>query len=346
VCRDITHLLSRITSVRRQLPSPSAVSIAVDFLVNDPVAFLLVALLLAVLPGLFMYLYFSHHISNSVPRLASRKNSSNEAEGGGSLALQRHRSWLLGFTVQQQVISSRDADCKSRMYKYMVTAAMADGPCKRSVNEGDQLLSIDGHDVEEMDLHAFILQARGRARLSVAEMLSTQFDPVRRALGMRVVPLTGRGSRALVKILRLKKDGRRQTRDVWLVRGNWNGIFDGVDNVGGQAVGADGGGVRDGDTIGFFEWLRDLRKGKEHGVEETAHASADTHRSVSNIYVYIIYVCIHIYIYICILYVYTNVHLYMYLHMYIYYMCVFVYICIYMYIYIHISTHTHICVYI
>jgi len=51
--------------------------------------------------------------------------------------------------------------------------------------------------------------------------------------------------------------------------------------VGGQAVGADGGGVRDGDTIGFFEWLRDLRKGKEHGVEETAHASADTHRSVS-----------------------------------------------------------------
>jgi hypothetical protein len=49
VCRDVAHLLSRITSVRRQLPSPSAASIALDFLINDPAAFMLVGLLLAVL---------------------------------------------------------------------------------------------------------------------------------------------------------------------------------------------------------------------------------------------------------------------------------------------------------
>jgi len=85
VCRDIAHVLSRITSVRRELPSPSAASIAIDFLLNDPVAFLLVALLLAVLPGLVIYLYFSNFASGYHRILAPKPH----AKGANRAALER-----------------------------------------------------------------------------------------------------------------------------------------------------------------------------------------------------------------------------------------------------------------
>ena len=67
--------------------------------------------------------------------------------------------------------------------KYFVTEAMADGPCKHSVREGDQLLSIDGRDVSEMSLHEFIIEARGRPRCTLAQSLSNRLDPLRRLLG-------------------------------------------------------------------------------------------------------------------------------------------------------------------
>ena len=135
VCRDVAHLLSRITSVRRQLPSPSAASIALDFLINDPAAFMLVGLLLAVLPGLFIYLYIAHYVSNSLPAKGSVR------DGESARALQRHRSWLLGFTLRQDVLSSREASGPSSIYRYVVTEAMPDGPCKHRVAEGDQVKS-------------------------------------------------------------------------------------------------------------------------------------------------------------------------------------------------------------
>ena len=62
--------------------------------------------------------------------------------------------------------------------------------------------------------------------LRVATYLSSWLDPLRRLVGMRVEARAGRGSRALLTILRTKKDGRRQTREVSLIRGNWGGTPD------------------------------------------------------------------------------------------------------------------------
>jgi hypothetical protein len=206
VVGDIAHLLSRITSVRRRLPSPSAASIALDFLINDPAAFLLMALLLAVLPGLGIYLYMSHYVCNeTMPLLVPGNRAADDPTA------QRHRSWLLGLTVRQEVQQHDDTEHSVRRHanllrrlwwacrrvmrktvipqtcrascKYFVTEAMADGPCKHSVREGDQLLSIDGRDVSEMSLHEFIIEARGRPRCTLAQSLSNRLDPLRRLLG-------------------------------------------------------------------------------------------------------------------------------------------------------------------
>jgi len=263
VCRDVAHLLSRITSVRRQLPSPSAASIALDFLINDPVAFMLVGLLLAVLPGIFLYLYVAHYVSNSLPATA---------KGGGgenTRPLQRHRSWLLGFTLRQEVLSS-EAGGPSSMYRYVVTEAMPDGPCKHRVAEGDQLMCIDGRDASEMDLSTLIHEARGRPRLTVAQTLSKLLDPLRRLLRMRVVPQSGRGSRVHLKFLRCKRDGRRQTRDVYLIRGNWNGMLDDEQDAENPTEPSANAAVRNEskDHISLFEWISDLRKGSREGSSD------------------------------------------------------------------------------
>ena len=125
---------------------------------------------------------------------------------------QQHRSWLLGLTVRQEIEAGRAGEDQARRkYRYVVTEAAADGPCKRCVARGDQILSIDGHDVDEMDLNAFISEARGRPRFNLATTISNQLDPLRRLAGMHPSPRTGRGSRAHLRIARTKKDGRRQT---------------------------------------------------------------------------------------------------------------------------------------
>jgi hypothetical protein len=161
--------------------------------------------------------------------------------------------------VRQVVVASCDASPNaSNTYRYVVTDAVADGPCKRSVVPGDQILSIDGHDVDGMDINAFIGEARGRPRCNVATSMLNQLDPLRRLIGMRPTPRSGRGSRALLRIARTKKDGRRQTRDVWLIRGNWMGMLEDRPDGAAEAAGAGGARARPDDKISLVQWLRDL----------------------------------------------------------------------------------------
>ncbi|MGB1605713.1 MAG: PDZ domain-containing protein, partial [Promethearchaeia archaeon] len=166
-------------------------------------------------------------------------------------------------------------------FKYLVTEAMPDGPCKHSIREGDQLLSIDGHDVSVMDLAELVLQARGREDQeprctllgALARTFSRQLDPVRRLMGFKVMPRAGRGSRAHIRVLRCKKDGRQVVKDILLTRGNWVGMFDDAARNGGT----DSHGTADSDRVGILTWLRDLQRSPERQVQEmTSEAAAES----------------------------------------------------------------------
>ena len=300
VLGDIAHLLSRITSVRRNLAAPSVETIMLDFLVNDPMAFCLMMVLVLLLPGLLFYVYLSQHLCNTLPS-QGRVLGKRRADNQGGRQHEFHRSWLLGFTLRQEVLLDTSTCSRAWLpaflrfgwlggptragqpytFKYLVTEAMPDGPCKHSIREGDQLLSIDGHDVSVMDLAELVLQARGREDQeprctllgALARTFSRQLDPVRRLMGFKVMPRAGRGSRAHIRVLRCKKDGRQVVKDILLTRGNWVGMFDDAARNGGT----DSHGTADSDRVGILTWLRDLRRSPEReGQEMTSEAGAES----------------------------------------------------------------------
>jgi hypothetical protein len=128
-----------------------------------------------------------------------------------------------------------------------------------------------------MDLCTLILEARGRPRLTLAQTLSKLLDPLRRLCGVRGVPLTGRGSRVHLRFLRCKRDGRRQTRDVYLIRGNWSGVLDDTldpENLAG-ASGNAAGRNESRERISLFEWFNDLRKGARCEGSSDGDAAAE-----------------------------------------------------------------------
>jgi hypothetical protein len=128
-----------------------------------------------------------------------------------------------------------------------------------------------------MDLCTLILEARGRPRLTLAQTLSKLLDPLRRLCGVRGVPLTGRGSRVHLRFLRCKRDGRRQTRDVYLIRGNWSGVLDDTldpENLAG-ASGNAAGRNESRERISLFEWFNDLRKGARFEGSSDGDAAAE-----------------------------------------------------------------------
>eukprot|EP00960_Hanusia_phi_P045117 757032-Hanusia_phi.AAC.7 len=98
---------------------------------------------------------------------------------------------------------------------------MPDGPCRHSVQVGDELIGIDGVEVAGLPLEAVIKLAYGDPAMSIAQRVVVA---VSSWWGGGVPVLCGRGSRTHIRLLRRRKDGRRSSREVWLVRGKWEGI--------------------------------------------------------------------------------------------------------------------------
>ena len=200
---DILHVLSKITAVRKQLHSPTAAAIVWDFIVNDPVALLLILLVGLVPIAVVVYLLrrrFRHCESVKLPQ--SKQH-----------LFMTHRSWLLGISFRQELVGGS--------VRYVITEAMPDGPCRHSVLVGDELLCIDGVQLQSLSLDLVLKLAYGDPKLSLAQRVA---EYVWGCWGGDVPKRCGRGSRTHLRLLRKRKDGRKCSKDVWLVRGKWEGM--------------------------------------------------------------------------------------------------------------------------
>jgi len=234
VASDILHVLSRITAVRARLAAPSLLAILSDFMVHDPIALLLVVLLAAVIPAAAVVLYARQCLTSS--------DKVNALPGKRYLYCS-HRSWLLGLQlVQVDARPDKDppplADPKGwlaraqqilrqrlwgdrvagtpREFRYLVGDVAGDGPLRHRVREGDELLAIDGVALARLDLAALAAACHGQPRLSLAQHAAAAAS---RMLGLSGAPRMGRGSHVTLTLLLVKRDGRRQRRDLVVVRG-------------------------------------------------------------------------------------------------------------------------------
>lgn len=230
ICGDVVHIFSRITSVRRRLENPSMPVIVVDFMMNDPSALLLLMILVCFIPAVVMWLCARH-----AKRHAGTSDKIAVKEGKHP-RYREHQSWLLGLVLSHSVEtesskSKPEAQGNSKkitprvQHRYFVSEVLSNGPSRKYVKQGDELLEIDGCDVTALDMKELLTIARGRVRLSVAQHI---WDALRQVFGTNMQPRVGRGSTVVLNLLR-RKEGKRKYKTVRIVRGNWFGRYDVVE---------------------------------------------------------------------------------------------------------------------